>query len=196
MQRVWPINRFLDWLAKRELIASNPLEDLRKDLGTRDTAQIVRALLSSDSAAALDALRPIPRFASQLGSGDAELRFPQAVIGFSLPHPGVSVASSRPVSAGVSPILLNGRFPSIIEAWGKRNPTPQHLLECAQSGRILARASAAHRPNRHPATSGPAFEPASPAESAPAVYLFGIGYDSAAENGIIFPLTRGAGAAV
>ena len=45
MQRVWPINRFLSWLADRRLIVSNPLEDLRKDLDTRDTAQIIRALL-------------------------------------------------------------------------------------------------------------------------------------------------------
>src|SRR5207248_8030520 len=67
LQRVWPIDCFLDWLADRRLITSNPLADLRKDLGTNDTAEIVRALLNSKSPAALEALRPLHRFASQLG---------------------------------------------------------------------------------------------------------------------------------
>src|SRR5260370_12475079 len=68
LQRTWPIDKFLGWLAASGLIATNPLEDLRKDLGTKDTAQIIRALLSSDSTSALEALRPVPRFASQLGT--------------------------------------------------------------------------------------------------------------------------------
>src|SRR5438105_14409509 len=47
LQRVWPIDCFLDWLADRRLITSNPLADLRKDLGTNDTAEILRALRNS-----------------------------------------------------------------------------------------------------------------------------------------------------
>ena len=82
MHRVWPINRFLDWLADRGLIASNPLEDLRKDLGTRDTAQIIRALLSSDSATALDVLRPVPRFESRLGPVMQNYVFLKRSLGF------------------------------------------------------------------------------------------------------------------
>jgi integrase len=36
---------------------------------------------------------------------------------------------------------LDGRPVSmIVEEWGKKNPTPQHLFECAETGRILARA--------------------------------------------------------
>jgi integrase/recombinase XerD len=139
MQRVWPINRFLDWLADRQLIASNPLEDLRKDLGTRDTAQIIRALLSSDSATALEALKPVPAFASHLGSVMQNYVSLKRSLGFRYRTQELQLLrldrflQERPDLAG-RPISI------IIEAWGKRNPTPQHFLECEQTGRILARA--------------------------------------------------------
>jgi integrase/recombinase XerD len=139
VQRVWPINRFLDWLADRRLIVSNPLEDLRKALGTKDTAQIIRALLSSDSAAALEVLRPVPAFASQLGSVMQCYVSLKRSLGFRYHTQELQLLrldrflqerrdlAGRPVSM-------------IIEEWGKRNPTPQHLFECEQTGRILARA--------------------------------------------------------
>lgn len=140
IQRVWPINRFLDWLADRRLIDSNPLEDLRKDLGTRDTAQIIRALVSSDdSAAALDALRPAQRFASQLGPVMQDYVSLKRALGFRYHTQELQLLrldrflqerpdlAARPVSV-------------IVEEWGKTNPTPMHLLECAQTGRVLARA--------------------------------------------------------
>lgn len=138
-KRVWPVNRFLDWLADRRLIASNPLEDLRKDLGTRDTARIVRALLSSDSAAALEALRPIPRFASQLGSIMQNYVSLKRSLGFRYCTQELQLLrldrflQERPDLAGQ-------RVSIMIQEWGIRNPTPQHLLECEQTGRILARA--------------------------------------------------------
>jgi integrase/recombinase XerD len=137
IQRVWPINRFLDWLADRRLIASNPLEDLRIDLGTRDTAQIIRALLSSDSAAALEVLRPIPRFASRLGSVMQNYVFLKRSLGFRYCTQELQLLrldrfpQEHPDVAG-RPVCL------IIEEWGKENPTPQHLLECEETGRILA----------------------------------------------------------
>ena len=68
LQRVRPLDRFLGWLAQQQLIPSNPLEDLRSKVGTRDTAAIIRALLSADVPKALQILQPVPRFASHLGS--------------------------------------------------------------------------------------------------------------------------------
>jgi integrase/recombinase XerD len=139
MQRVWPINRFLDWLADRRLIASNPLEDLRVDLGTRDTAQIIRALLSSDSATALEVLRPIPRFASQLGSVMQNYVSLKRSMGFRYCSQELQLLRlDRFLQERLD--LVGRPLSIIIEQWGKKNPTPQHLLECVETGRILARA--------------------------------------------------------
>jgi integrase/recombinase XerD len=139
MKRVWPINRFLDWLADRRLIASNPLEDLRMDLGTRDTAQIIRALLSSDSVIALEVLRPIPRFASQLGSVMQNYVSLKRSLGFRYCTQELQLLRLDRFLQE-RPDLARRQVSMIIEEWGKRNPTPQHLLECEQTGRILARA--------------------------------------------------------
>jgi integrase/recombinase XerD len=139
LQRTWPIDKFLGWLAASGLIATNPLEDLRKDLGTKDTAQIIRALLSSDSTAALEALRPVPRFASQLGTVMRDHVSLMRSLGFRYCTQEFQLLRLDRFLQG-QPDLAGKPVPVIVEAWGKRNPTPQHLLECAQTGRILARA--------------------------------------------------------
>ena len=60
------IARFLSWMRQRGHIANNPFDALRSRYGGR-IAPIVRALLSTDSAAALEKLRPLPAFASAWG---------------------------------------------------------------------------------------------------------------------------------
>ena len=50
LQRVWPIDCFLDWLADRRLITSNPLADLRKDLGTNEYPAMGHGLIDGDLA--------------------------------------------------------------------------------------------------------------------------------------------------
>ncbi len=139
LQRTWQIDKFLGWLAESGMIAANPFEDLRKDLGTRDTAQIIRALLSSDSTAALDALRPVPRFASQLGSVMRDHLFLMRSLGFRYRTQEYQLLRLDRFLQS-QPDLAERTVPAIVEAWGKSNSTPQHLLECAQTGRILARA--------------------------------------------------------
>jgi integrase/recombinase XerD len=139
LQRTWQIDTFLGWLVKGGLIAANPFEDLRKDLGTKDTAQIIRALLSSDSTAALDALRPIPRFASQLGSVMRDHISLMRSLGFRYRTQEYQLLRLDRFLQS-QPDLAERTVPAIVEAWGKSNSTPQHLLECAQTGRILARA--------------------------------------------------------
>jgi site-specific recombinase XerD len=39
LQRVRPLDRFLNWLAQQQLIPSNPLEDLRSEVGTRSVSE-------------------------------------------------------------------------------------------------------------------------------------------------------------
>jgi len=101
MQRVWPINRFLDWLAERQLIASNPLEDLRKDPGYEGHSPDHPGVAQFRQRCGAGRPQTSPGFCQSTWLGDAELRFPQTFIGVSLPHPGAATASSRPVLAGV-----------------------------------------------------------------------------------------------
>src|SRR6266849_513070 len=137
------------------MIASNPLEDLRKDLGTRDTAQIIRALLSSDSAAALEALRPVPAFASQLGLVIQNYVSLKRSLGFRY-RTQTQQLLRLDRFLQECPDLAGRPVSIIIEAWDKRNPTPQHLLECEQTGKILARALQRTDPtsSRHQWTHG------------------------------------------
>jgi integrase/recombinase XerD len=74
---VWPlhlvehrarlVDRFLDWMVNKGGLANNPFAEIRTEYAQRSTAPIVRCLLKPDFRAALDALRPFPRFGSFLG---------------------------------------------------------------------------------------------------------------------------------
>jgi integrase/recombinase XerD len=154
MQRLWPIDRFLDWLANRQLIAFNPLADLRKKLGMDDTAQIIRALLSSDSAPALEALRPSPRFASPLGQAMRDYISLKRSLGFRYcTQESQLLRLDRFLQE--RPNLASRPVSDIVEAWATKNPTPEHRLECIVTGRILARAL--QRTN--PAVTAPRMDP-------------------------------------
>ena len=139
LQRVRPLDRFLGWLAGQQKIHSNPLEDLRTNLGTRDTAAIIRALLSTDVPKALEALRPTPRFASHLG---AVMRS-HVLLMRSL---GLRYVSQEQQLMRFDRFLqqrtdLVGQTIQVLtDEWAKKNPVPEHALQCAQVGRIVARA--------------------------------------------------------
>lgn len=62
------VSRFLDWLADRGAIATNPIAELRHKYGCRSTAAILRALTKAQPGEALAALRPPPRYGSHLGA--------------------------------------------------------------------------------------------------------------------------------
>lgn len=76
-RREWPmhlvyhrarlVDRFLEWMVASRTIPTNPLAEWRRQYGQRTTTPIVRALLSPNVNAALEALRPLPRFGSSFG---------------------------------------------------------------------------------------------------------------------------------
>lgn len=68
LHRARVVDRFLDFLASEGFISSNPLAQLRLSFGQRVGTPIVRALLSPDPVQALEALKPLPRFASVHGA--------------------------------------------------------------------------------------------------------------------------------
>lgn len=61
------LTRFLDWMVEQHILRENPFAELRGKYECHSTAPIVRALVSMKPSAALEALRPPPRFASHLG---------------------------------------------------------------------------------------------------------------------------------
>ncbi len=75
--QAWPLNmltdrarvldHYLDWMVGQNLLARNPLAELRREYGQWATRPVVKALLRPDFEAALEALRPLPRFGSILG---------------------------------------------------------------------------------------------------------------------------------
>jgi hypothetical protein len=61
------LDHYLDWMVGQNLLARNPLAELRREYGQWATRPVVKALLRPDFEAALEALRPLPRFGSILG---------------------------------------------------------------------------------------------------------------------------------
>lgn len=62
------IKGFLDWLVQQSVLPSHPLDDLQRKYQCRSIRAIAGALISSDPDQALQALRPLPRYGSHLGS--------------------------------------------------------------------------------------------------------------------------------
>jgi len=139
MQRVWPINRFLDWLVDNRLLVSNPLAELRRDLGVRNTDQIIRALIRRDSTVALEALRPCPRFASHLGSVMRDFVALMRSVGHRYRTEEVRLRRfDRFLQKRAD--LVGQPVTVLVREWIKEKPTPRHAFECAQIGRLLAKA--------------------------------------------------------
>jgi integrase len=67
IRRAQIVDRFLDWLVEHGHLVANPLAELRARCRPRGTRSIVPALLSADPEAALERLRPLPRYASRYG---------------------------------------------------------------------------------------------------------------------------------
>ncbi len=148
---VWPfhlvahrarlVNRYLDWAVQKGGLLENPLAKLRKEYGQRTTTPVVRALLSSDARAALEALRPLPRFGSFLGPFMREhLSFMRAMgYRYDLYEKQMlrldRFLQNRADLAG-QPLTM------LIREWMRAKSTPEHALQCQKIGRVLSRALA------------------------------------------------------
>jgi integrase len=132
------VDRFLGWMQGRGIIPSNPLADLRCQY-RKGTATIVRGLISDDVDAALEKLRPLPRFGSFLGR---------------LMDQHVTLMRSAGYRYDVNerillrfdhflqgrPDLAGAPLTDAIDAWNRSNPSPQHLCEAAEAGRLVSKA--------------------------------------------------------
>jgi site-specific recombinase XerD len=132
------VDRFLDWMKTRGRIASNPFQDLRSQYGQR-TAPIVRAILSADPRPALEALRPLPAFASALGPVMRDY----IALMRSLGHryngaDGMLRRFDRFLQR--RPDLVNEPLPVLIDAWRRAATGAQHAYEAQQCGQMLSKA--------------------------------------------------------
>jgi integrase/recombinase XerD len=147
--RVWPfhkltdrarlVDRFLDWMVSQGALANNPLADLRMKFGQRTTRPVVRALLKPDFEAALEALRPAPRFGSFLGpvmGGHVAL---MQAMGYRYRLEEKRLLKLDRFLQG-RPDLSGQLLTILIREWANTGSTPQHALVCHLTGRVLFRA--------------------------------------------------------
>ena len=139
LHRARVVDRFLDFLASEESIPSNPLAQLRLNFGQRVGTPIMRALLSPDPAQALEALKPLPRFASVHGA-------------FMRSHIELMRASGYRYNTQAGSLLRFDRFLQgradlidqplavLLQQWAAESTTLHHAVERQQVARNLARA--------------------------------------------------------
>jgi integrase/recombinase XerD len=147
--RVWPfhlvahrarlVDRYLDWAVQKGGLPENPLAKLRREYSQRTTAPVVRALLSSDPATALEALRPAPRFGSFLGPLMREHLALMRAMGYRYDvHEKHMLNLDRLLQDRSD--LAGQPLPIIIHEWMKAKPSPEHALHCLKVGRVLSKA--------------------------------------------------------
>jgi integrase/recombinase XerD len=139
LHRARVVDRFLDFLASEESIPSNPLAQLRASYGQRVGTPIMRALLSPDPELALEALRPLPQFASFLGSFMREHIELMRSIGYRYNTQAASFLRFDRFLQG-RPDLTDKPPAVLLEQWAAECPTLNHAWECQQVGRNLAKA--------------------------------------------------------
>jgi integrase len=155
--RVWPfhlvaqrarlVDRYLDWAVQMGGLSENPLAKLRKEYGQRTTRPVVRALVSSDPVAALEALRAAPRFSSFFGPLMHEHLTLVRALGYRYDvYEKHMLKLDRFLQERSD--LAGQPLPIIIREWTKSKLSPQHALHCMKIGRVLSRALWRIDPNR------------------------------------------------
>jgi len=132
------VDRFLDWRVNNRTLANNPFADLRMEYGQRTTTPVVRALLNPNSEAALQALRPLPRFGSFLGPVMREQVALMQAMGYRYNTQAERLLRLDRFLQG-RPDLSGHPLTVLIRAWTNTRSTPQHALDCHQTGRLLSR---------------------------------------------------------
>ena len=141
------IDRFLDWMVQRGALVNNPFAQLRRRYGQRTTKPIVRALLNADFEAALEALRPVPRFGSFLGPVMREYVTLMQAMGYCYKTEETRLLlldrflQRRPDLSG-QPLSV------LIREWTNASCTPQHVFVCHLTGRVLSPGVVAYRSDR------------------------------------------------
>ena len=133
------VGKFLDFLVKEKLIASNPIRDLQAKYNLRGTHAVWRALLAPKPDEELEVLRQLPQFGSVLG-------------GLMRDHTAMMRARGYRYDTQESTLLRFDRFlqrhPELakeplqvkLQRWAAARSTAFHATDCERLGRYLAKA--------------------------------------------------------
>jgi integrase/recombinase XerD len=139
------VDRYLGWMEKSGAGQINPFSELRHKYGKR-TTPIVRALLSKDVNAALERLRPLPRFGSFLGKVMEEHVAHMRSIGYRYDTNECKLRRfDRFLQQNTQ--LSGAPLYRLVEAWCDSNPSAQHFLEAQQVARVVSKAMHRHDAN-------------------------------------------------
>ena len=131
------VERYLQWLQKQGVIASNPFAELHRQYGPR-TTPIIRALVSDDSNT-LEQLRQLPPFGSFLGRVMEEHVAHMRMLGYRYDtNEELLLRFDRFLQrrAELSGLPLN----SLVEHWNEEQPSPYRLYDARRAGRIVSKA--------------------------------------------------------
>jgi integrase/recombinase XerD len=132
------VDRYLDWAQAQDVVAHNPLAELREKYGGL-TAPIVRALLSDDPGHELERLRPLPEFGSALGP---EMRQHVQL----LRSLGYRADERKKMLLQFDrflqrrPDLHDEPLAKLVQAWSEAGCSPRHVLDAQRCGQVLSEA--------------------------------------------------------
>jgi integrase/recombinase XerD len=139
LHRARIVNRFLDFLVQKGLIASNPIDDLRAKYCAKSSKAILRALLTPAPEQALAALRQFPPFASVLGDLMRNHIALMRTRGFRYATQARWLwRFDRFLQA--HPELAGEPLSIMLQHWSAARPTANHAAECERLARVLAKA--------------------------------------------------------
>jgi integrase/recombinase XerD len=133
------VDRYLDWMVDQNALANNPFAELRMEYGQRATRPVVQALLRRDFEAALEALRPLPRFGSFLGPVMRDHVALMQAMGYRYRNQEERFLQldrflQRRADLSGQPLTV------LIREWTSTGSTPQHMLDCHLTGRTMSMA--------------------------------------------------------
>lgn len=139
LHRARTVDRFLDFLVSTGFIPSNPFAELRIRCSQRTTAAIVQALLANEPEDAIEALKPMPRFASFLGDAMRNHIDLMRAIGYRYNAQAGRFARFDRFLQGRQ-YLVGQALETLLQQWSAVQPTLEHAWECQQLGRELGKA--------------------------------------------------------
>jgi len=133
------VDRFLDWMVSIGSLPNNPLAELRKQYSQRTARPVVRALLNPNSANALEALRPLPRFGSFLGAAMRDHVTLMQSMGYRYKSEEESLLRFDRFLQGRLD-LSDQPVKVLVREWTTVGSAASHALQCHRIGRVLSKA--------------------------------------------------------
>jgi integrase len=133
-------DRFLDWLVERKLIPGNPFAELRQkyECPSRSKAPMIRALVRSNPSPALEALRPAPRYVSQLGPIMRDHVLRMRSLGYRYSHESRFIQFDRFLQA--RPNAAGEPLSKLVHEYAALATSLSQKLQRINTGRIVAKA--------------------------------------------------------